>query len=326
LVLRAYSLVYAMLLGFFLDILFGDPQWITHPIIIMGKIINNFEDAFLPKVAGKSARKQRRAGFWFALCCIAAFTGIFAALGNLFWRRGHFWHFCYQAFACFIFLAAKGLKKESMKVYDALKSNDIEKARYEVSMLVSRDTAHLDVEGISKACIETVAENACDAFVAPMMYFLLGGAVGIAFYKAVNTLDSMVGYKNDKYLHFGWFSAKLDDVLNFIPARAAGFIMALSADLAGFSSKRAMKIFWRDRLNHDSPNSAHTEAACAGALGIKLGGDSYYFGQVKSKPTIGDSLKPVEAEDIARANKLVYLGNFVCMILFIIVKLAIWPF
>ena len=215
-------------------------------------------------------------------------------------------HLAVMALFCYWMLAAKSLKDESMKVYRELKKEDLKAARRAVSMIVGRDTDQLTAEGVTKAAVETVAENASDGVMAPLLYLAVGGPVLGAFYKAVNTMDSMVGYKNEKYLYFGRFAAKVDDVLNYIPARLSALFMVAAAGLTGLSAKNAWKIFKRDRYNHASPNSAQTEAAMAGALGVQLAGDAWYFGTLYKKKTIGDALRPVECEDIRRANRLMY--------------------
>ena len=215
-------------------------------------------------------------------------------------------HLAVMTLFCYWMLAAKSLKDESMKVYKELKKEDLKAARYAVSMIVGRDTQRLTAEGVTKAAVETVAENASDGVMAPLLYLAIGGPVLGVFYKAVNTMDSMVGYKNEKYLYFGRFAAKVDDVLNYIPARLSALFMVAAAGLTGLSAKNAWKIFKRDRYNHASPNSAQTEAAMAGALGVQLAGDAYYFGTLYKKKTIGDALRPVECEDIRRANRLMY--------------------
>ena len=202
-----------------------------------------------------------------------------------------------------------------MKVYDALKEGDLEKARYAVSMIVGRDTQALNEEGVAKAAVETVAENSSDGVVAPLLFLAIGGPVLGFFYKAVNTLDSMVGYKTDKYLYFGRFSAKLDDVLNYIPARISGLLLVAASPLAGLSISGAWRIWLRDRRNHASPNSAQTEAAAAGALEVQLAGDAYYFGKLYKKPTIGDPIRSVEYEDIRRMNRLMYAGVILALAL-----------
>ena len=207
-------------------------------------------------------------------------------------------------------------------LYAALKEGDLPKARKAVSMIVGRDTQNLSEEGVAKAAVETVAENSSDGVIAPLLFLALGGPALGFFYKAVNTLDSMVGYKNDTYLYFGRFSAKLDDVLNFIPSRISGLLLVLASPLAGLSMKGAWKIFRRDRRNHASPNSAQTEAAAAGALGVQLAGDAYYFGKLYKKPTIGDPLRPVEYEDIRRVNRLMYAAVCLALVLAVLAAAA----
>jgi adenosylcobinamide-phosphate synthase len=224
--------------------------------------------------------------------------------------------FIIETILCWQLLAVKSLKVESMKVYKALMEGDGAKARQAVSMIVGRDTDRLDEAEVARAAVETVAESASDGILAPLLFMAGGGAPLGILYKAVNTMDSMVGYKNDRYLYFGRAAAKTDDVLNFIPARIAGILMCISAFIAGFDGKNACKIFFRDRKNHRSPNSAHTEAACAGALGLKLGGTNLYFGVPVYKPTIGDALRRIEAEDIRRANKLTYCTAFLGLAVF----------
>ena len=212
-------------------------------------------------------------------------------------------------------LAARSLKTESMKVYRRLKEKDLNGARYAVSMIVGRDTERLTAEGVTRAAVETVAENASDGVIAPLLFLLFFGPVGGFFYKAVNTMDSMVGYKNEKYLYFGRAAAKLDDLVNYIPARLTGLAFAAAACLIpGMSGKNAFKIWRRDRRNHKSPNSAQSESACAGALGVQLAGDAWYFGELYHKPTIGDALRPIEPEDIPRANRLMYVASVLTLV------------
>lgn len=220
-------------------------------------------------------------------------------------------------------LAVKCLKEESMKVYRFLKEGDLIQARAAVSMIVGRDTDCLDEEGVARAAIETVAENTSDGVIAPMLYLALGGPVFGFFYKAVNTMDSMVGYKNEKYLYFGRAAAKLDDVLNFIPARIGACLMIAAAFLSGseFSGKDALRVYLRDRRNHASPNSAQTESVCAGALGIRLAGDASYFGKVVNKPYIGEETRKAESEDIKRANRLMYGTAWQCEMICLLLML-----
>ncbi|MDE7278229.1 MAG: adenosylcobinamide-phosphate synthase CbiB, partial [Oscillospiraceae bacterium] len=220
-----------------------------------------------------------------------------------------------ESIMCYYLIAPKCLCDESMKVYRAINGNDIEKARKAVSMIVGRDTDKLDKTGIIKAAVETVAENTSDGVTAPIMYISVGGAAFGFFYKAVNTMDSMIGYKNEKYADIGKFAAKLDDFLNFIPSRLTALIMIFSAYLFKFNGKNAFKIWRRDRRKHASPNSAQTESVCAGALEIQLAGDAYYFGVLHKKDFIGDNIRPVENEDIRRANRLMYCTSVIVLIL-----------
>lgn len=312
----------AVALGFLLDFILGDPHWMPHPVRAIGRLISVLEPP-LRKVFPKTEGGELAAG-----CVLAVLvTGISAGVtGLLLWLCGrvHPWlAFGVETVACYQLLAAKSLKTESMKVYAALKEESLEAGRKAVSMIVGRDTAALDEAGVTRAAVETVAENASDGVIAPLLFLVLGGApLGMA-YKAVNTMDSMVGYKNDRYLYFGRAAAKLDDVVNFIPARLAGVLMCLSAVFVGQDGKEAWRIFRRDRKNHKSPNSAHTEAACAGALHIQLGGSNSYFGKLVVKPTMGDSLRPVELEDIPRSNRLMYATALTSLALFDLIPLGI---
>ena len=293
----------ALAAGFLLDQILGDPRWMPHPVRAMGWCIQRGE-ALLRRAFPQTPGGERLAG---AVLALSLPVGTFFLAAGAICLAG--WvhplaGFLLEAFWCNQILAAKGLRQESGLVYDALKRGDLEGARKAVSMIVGRDPQHLDESGVTKAAVETVAENTSDGVVAPLLFAAIGGApLGLA-YKAVNTLDSMIGYKNDAYLHFGRFAARQDDLWNFLPARISGVAMVLVAYLLGFDGKNAARIFCRDRLSHKSPNSAHTEAACAGARDIQLAGDAYYFGVLNHKPTIGDPLRPVEAEDIPRAGRL----------------------
>ena len=184
-------------------------------------------------------------------------------------------------------------------------------------------TQSLDEAGVTKAAVETVAENTSDGIIAPLFYMAIGGPVLMFFYKGVNTMDSMVGYKNEKYLNFGRYAAKLDDLLNYIPARISAWLMIAGARVLGFDSKNAVKIFKRDRYNHASPNSAQTEAVMAGALDVQLAGNAYYFGKLCEKPTIGDAIRPVEKKDIPRANQLLYVSAALGTGIFAVIRLGI---
>lgn len=224
-----------------------------------------------------------------------------------------------EAWLTYRLLAAKSLRDASMKVYRALVQDTLDRARYAVSMIVGRDTENLTTEGVTKAAVETVAENTSDGVIAPMLYMAIGGPVLGMIYKAINTMDSMVGYKNEKYMDYGRTAAKLDDLVNFLPARISGLLMVAAAfllkPLDGFDGRNAWRIFCRDRRKHASPNAAHTEATCAGALRVQLAGDTPYFGKVVSKPTLGDGLRPIEPEDIPKANHLMMGTAWLCELL-----------
>lgn len=307
-------LILALILGVLLDLLFGDPAVLYHPIRLIGNLIARAEQPFRA-VFPKTEKGELAAGACFALFVTAVSAAVPAVILYAAGRLSGWLAFGLTVFWDFQILAAKSLKTESMKVYDALKEKDLEKARYAVSMIVGRDTENLTEEGVAKAAVETVAENSSDGVVAPLLFLALGGPVLGFFYKAVNTLDSMVGYKNEKYLYFGRFSAKLDDVLNFIPARISGLLLVTASPFAGLDRKGAWRIFLRDRKNHASPNSAQTEAAAAGALQVQLAGDACYFGKLYHKPTIGDALRPVEAEDIKRMNRLMYAAVILALLI-----------
>ena len=306
--------LFALLLGFFLDLLLGDPSWLPHPIRAIGALI-----AALEKVLRKLFPKRQGgelAGGAALVILVLALSGGFTLL--VLWLCGQvgLWlRFLAETVLCYQLLATRSLKGESMKVYQALKAGDLEGARHAVSMIVGRDTQRLDEAGVARAAVETVAENASDGVIAPLIFLAIGGAPLGMVYKAINTMDSMVGYKNDRYLWFGRCAAKLDDLVNFIPARLAGLLMCLGAGFSGFDGPNALRIFRRDRKNHKSPNSAHTEAAAAGALHIQLGGPNYYFGKLVDKPAIGDADHPVEPLDIVRVNRLMYATAFLALVL-----------
>lgn len=316
----------AFFLGFLLDLLLGDPYCLPHPIRLIGKLISKTEQHLLAKGKERNEVRELKAGkrmVFIVLCCtfLAASAILFLAYGL---------HPCLgmavEAVMTYYILAAKCLKVESMKVYRCLKEQDLEKARAAVSMIVGRDTACLDEEGVAKAAVETVAENTSDGVIAPMLYAAVGGPILGFLYKAVNTMDSMIGYKNDKYMYFGRAAAKLDDLVNFLPARISACLMIAASYLGGkdFSGKEAKRIYKRDRRNHASPNSAQTESVCAGALGIRLAGDASYFGKIVKKPTIGDALRKVEYEDIKRANRLMYLTAWLSEAMCLFVMAAVY--
>ena len=306
--------LFALLLGFLLDLLLGDPRWLPHPIRAIGALIAGLEKV-LRKIFPKNRSGQLAGGVALVILVLVLSGGFTLLVLWLCGKVGLWLRFLAETILCFQLLATRSLKGESMKVYKALKAGDLEGARYAVSMIVGRDTQCLDEAGVARVAVETVAENASDGVIAPLIFLAIGGAPLGMVYKAVNTMDSMVGYKNDQYLWFGRCAAKLDDAVNFIPARLAGLLMCLGAGFSGFDAPNALRIFRRDRKNHKSPNSAHTEAAAAGALHIQLGGSNYYFGKLVEKPTIGDADHPVEPLDIVRVNRLMYATAFLALVL-----------
>lgn len=299
----------ALLAGYAADLIFGDPRWLYHPVRLIGNLIALLEK-LIRKIMPVSKAGELAGGF-ITVVLVLLLCGIVPwVLLHLVFGLNVVVGVILEAFMCYQLLAVKSLKDESMKVYDALTGSTIEDARKAVSMIVGRDTQNLDQKGVAKAAIETVAENFSDGVIAPMFYMFIGGPVLMYIYKGINTMDSMLGYKNGKYIYFGRCAAKLDDAANFIPSRLAALLLIAAAYIGGFNGKGAVKIFKRDRFNHASPNSAQTESAAAGALDIQLAGNAYYFGKLYEKPTLGDSVKEPEAEDIKRVNKLMYIGSF----------------
>lgn len=300
-----------IVIGYFADLLFGDPQWRYHPIRLIGSMIAMFEK-IIRRRCGDSERRLKKGGAALvaAVCLCSAITA--AVVVSIAYIISPVIYIVLESVIFYFMLSARSLCTESMKVYNELRNGNVEGARKAVSMIVGRDTAALDSAGIARAAVETVAENASDGVTAPMLYMLLGGAPLCVLYKAVNTMDSMVGYKNDKYLYFGRAAAKLDDVANFLPARISAAFMILAAYITGEDGKRAAMIYRRDRFKHASPNSAHTEAVCAGALGLRLAGDAYYFGKLYKKEYIGDDIRDIEPEDIVRANRLMFVMSALC--------------
>lgn len=308
--------------GFLLDLLLGDPYFLPHPICLIGKLIIVTEKKLRRKRPEEGSREIRLG----AVMVFFVLGVVVSVAGSLLWAAYHLHVYMGCLVECLMtyqILAAKCLKTESMKVFRCLKERNLEQARTAVSMIVGRDTFCLDEEGVARAAVETVAENTSDGVIAPMLFLALGGPVLGFFYKAVNTMDSMVGYKNEDYLYFGKAAAKLDDMVNFIPARISAVLMIAAAFVSGsdFSGKNAVRIYRRDRRNHASPNAAQTESVCAGALGIRLAGDASYFGKAVKKPYIGEELRKVEYEDIRRANRLMYSAAWLCEVICLLLLL-----
>lgn len=314
--------IFAFIAGFVLDLLIGDPHFIPHPVRLIGSLIS-FLDKRLNCDDGYNISEKKINLIKYKRGMLLAFTVIFAtfAISVIIIVAAYsinlYAGVIAEAVMTWQILATKCLRVESMRVYDALRTDGVDAGRRAVSMIVGRDTSVLDAAGVTRAAVETIAENTSDGVIAPMLYTAIGGPVLGFVYKAVNTMDSMLGYKNDKYMYFGRFAARLDDVVNFIPARISAYLMIAAAFIGGrqFDGKNAYRIFKRDRFNHASPNSAQTESVCAGALRVQLAGDAVYFGKIVKKKYIGDGLREIEYEDIKRANRLMYITAFLCELL-----------
>ena len=305
----------AIIGGFILDLIFGDPHWLPHPICLIGNLIGFLERNLRPKLAPNKTALLVGGALMVIIVLVISFVvpmAILLAAGMV----SPWLAFALETLMCYQIFATKCLRDESMKVYTALHNHDLADARVKLSWIVGRDTQNLDEEEITKGAVETVAENTADGIIAPMFYMFLGGVPLAFLYKGINTMDSMVGYKNDKFLYFGRCAAKLDDLANLLPARITGLVMIGAAFVLGLDGKNAWKIFWRDRYNHLSPNSAMTESVTAGALNIQLGGDHFYFGKLVHKDTIGDDIRPVCPEDIVKTNRLLYMTAVLCLVLF----------
>lgn len=312
----------AMALGFLLDLLLGDPRGMWHPIIAVGHFIEKTEKQ-LRRIFPKNQKGEFLGGVCLVVTVAAVSTAVPLILTILCYRVHPLLGFLEESLLSWMILATKSLKTESMRVAKALEEEGLEAGRKAVSWIVGRDTAHLDEAGVVKAAVETVAENTSDGVIAPMLFLALGGPTLGFFYKSVNTMDSMVGYKNETYMYFGRGAAKTDDAVNFFPARISAWLMIAGAFLGGFSGKDALRIYRRDRRNHASPNSAQTEAVMAGALQVQLAGPAWYFGKRLEKPTIGDNIRPVEREDIGRANRLLYRTAWLGLLACVLVKSAV---
>jgi len=297
--------LYALLIGFGMDLILGDPHGFPHPVAAIGKLISGLEKR-LRRLFPATVRGENIAGgvLWVLVAGLSTVVPAFVLWGCRLvspWLR-----LVVESAMCWQILATKSLWVESMKVYTALETGDLQVSRYAVSMIVGRDVSRLDEAGVARAAVETVAENTSDGVVAPLVFLALGGAPLGFFYKAVNTMDSMLGYVEPPYKNIGLVPARLDDVMNFLPARLSALLMLAAGALLGMDAKQGWKIFRRDRFNHASPNSAQTESVCAGLLGLRLAGDAWYHGVLHKKPYIGDALRDIEHRDIPRACRLLY--------------------
>ena len=319
--------IFAFIAGFVLDLLIGDPHFIPHPVRLIGSLIS-FLDKRLNCDDGYNISEKKINLIKYKRGMLLAFTVIFAtfAISVIIIVAAYsinlYAGVIAEAVMTWQILATKCLRVESMRVYDALRTDGVDAGRRAVSMIVGRDTSVLDAAGVTRAAVETIAENTSDGVTAPLLYMMLGGAPLGFLYKAVNTMDSMLGYKNEKYLYFGKIPAKMDDVFNFIPARVTAMFMVCASFLAGLDGKNAWRIYLRDRRKHASPNAAQTESVCAGALRIRLAGDAVYFGKVYKKEFIGDDLRPIDPEDIIKAGRLMYVTALLMMFVFGGIKLC----
>lgn len=314
--------VMIILIAFVLDFLFGDPAWLPHPIRLIGFFIAKGEK-LLRRLFPKTKGGETAAGAVLAVCVPALTFGLcwlllFAAESIHIYLK-----YAVETLLCYQIFAARSLKDESMRVYRHIEAGDLAGSRKYLSYIVGRDTKDLDFPQITKAVVETVAENTSDGVIAPMLFMVIGGAPLGMLYKAVNTLDSMVGYKNERYINFGKVSAISDDIWNYIPARLTAFAMVFAASFTGFDGKNGLRVYKRDRHNHASPNSAHPESVCAGALHVQLAGDAYYFGKLYKKKTIGDDDRPIAACDIKNTVKLMYGAAVLCLIVFLGIRICL---
>lgn len=314
--------LFALVTGFCIDLAAGDPHTLPHPVVWIGRLVAALEKFFrrlLPKTKGG----EIAAGACIWLVTAALSAGI-PALILYFAQKCSVWlRFALESVMCWQILAAKSLADESMKVFSALKTGTLQDAQTAVSMIVGRDTARLDADGVARAAVETVAENTSDGVVAPLVYLALGGAPLGFLYKAVNTMDSMLGYVEPPYKNVGLVPAKLDDVFNFLPARISALLMLLAGAILRLDVKNGLRIFKRDRYHHASPNSAQTESVCAGLLGLRLAGDAWYHGVLHKKAYIGDANRPIEPDDIPRACRLMRMTALLALILAAAVKACI---
>lgn len=311
--------VLALGIGFCIDLIVGDPMGFPHPVVLIGKLIS-FLEKQLRKLFPKTPLGEQSAGALLWILVVSVSTALPALVLFLAFQLSPWLRLVLESLMCWQILAVKSLRQETMKVYHALKSGDLEKARFAVSMIVGRDTAKLDEAAITRAAIETVAENTSDGIVAPLLFLAIGGAPLGFFYKAVNTMDSMLGYVEPPYQNIGLVPAKMDDVMNFIPARLSAFFMLFAGLFLRLDLKNGWKIFRRDRKKHASPNSAQTESVCAGLLGIRLAGDAWYHGVLHKKEYIGDALREVTLEDIPKTCRLMFVTALLSLLFALSIK------
>lgn len=318
--------IIALIIGVITDWIIGDPYWLPHPIRAIGALIGHLDKSLMPEHYKplSNQRRERLSGLLLCATVICSVIILMCVVVTLGYILSDITGVLVEAVFTAYILAAKSLRSESNKVALCLEAGDVEGARRAVSMIVGRDTDSLDEEGIARAAVETVAENTSDGVIAPLIYLIIGGPVLGMTYKAINTMDSMIGYHNDRYENFGFFAARLDDIVNFVPSRISALLMIAAGWIIGLFSSRysasdGYRIWRRDRYNHKSPNSAQTESACAGILGIKLAGDAYYFGRLVKKPTMGDEKVRVCSGHIADAARLMYMAEVLCLLVTVVI-------
>ncbi|MDO5094987.1 MAG: adenosylcobinamide-phosphate synthase CbiB [Peptostreptococcaceae bacterium] len=312
-----FQLPVSMMLAYILDKLLGDPKWFPHPVIYIGKLIAATEKGIRQIAKTKSALKIGGLILW--LITVGITFVITLLLVGFSFRANFYLGFFIQTVILWTGIARKSLSDEANKVYECVKNKNLAAARKQIGYLVGRDTTKLKFGEIIRATVETVAENTVDGVTAPLFYAMIGGAPFMMAYKAINTLDSMVGYKNEKYADLGYFSAKIDDIANFIPARLSLIGFIFGSAIKGYAYNDAQKIAVRDRKNHKSPNAGWSEGAMAGALGVQLGGTNVYFGEVVEKPTIGDKLRELEPEDITRSAEIMRKTSDIMLMMYILI-------
>lgn len=304
------AVILPILIGFPLDALLGDPQALPHPVRVIGAMISRLENLVRALFSN-----LRWGGFWIVAVVSLTSAAVPCAILVICYLVSTVLGIAVESIFCYYLLAARCLRDESTKVYKALERNDLSGAKKAVSGIVGRDTENLDEQGVLRATVETVAENTTDGVTSPLFYMMFGGAVGGFFFKAANTMDSMLGYKNAKYREIGFFAAKLDDILGILPSRLTALLSVPATFLCGQDGKNACRIWKRDRLRHESPNAAQTESAFAGALHIQLGGDATYFGELHKKPEIGDTDRPLQNSDIRKSNAMMYVTSILMLLI-----------
>ena len=311
---------YAIVLGFIIDFFVGDPHAVPHPVVAIGKLI-----AFLDKKLriGNGDKRDILRGVWTVLIVVSASVAVPSFILFIMWRIHPIAYLAVSSIMCWQIIAARELVRECRMVEKALVKDDILSARKAVSYVVGRDTEALDKPAICRAVVETIAENGSDGVIAPLFWMFLFGAVGGFFYKAVNTMDSMLGYKNEKYIYFGRTAAVTDDVVNFIPSRISALLMIISCPLCHMDGKNALRIFQRDRFKHTSPNAAQTESVFAGALNVRLNGPALYGGVLHNKEWLGDDIRPIEPDDIERSGCLMYTASFMMLVICVMLRMGV---